>query len=165
MASQWIFLERNADPAKLNSPLYPGSSVYFVSTSFDQNPDPSAVLDNTSVNLENGQDILLHISIRRVAGVIVLDTRRGNTWDEKLQEISLKDVFPGPGAIIKVTVTNTAFDIAFNNSPNIHSFPKRINAIATAVSYNENKQRPAFSNPIAAGIFNQGVFISPSPPY
>lgn len=164
MASQWIFLERNAGPAKLNSPLYPGSSVYFVSTSFDERPEAPGI-DNTSVNLDNGQDVLLHISIRRKEGLIVLDTRRGNTWDSKLQEISLKGVFTGSGAIIKVTVTNTSYDISFNNSPNIHTYAKRINAIATAVSYTENKQIPAFSNPIAAGIFDQGVFISPSPPY
>lgn len=165
MASQWIFLGRNAGPAKLNRPLYPGSSVYFVSTLFDPNPDTSAEIDNASVNLVNGQDILLHISIRRVQGLIVLDTRRGNTWDQKLQEISLKGVFTGPGAIIKVTVTNTTYDISFDNSPNIHTYPKRINAIATAVSYSENKQRPVFSTPIGVGIFDQGVFISPSPPY
>lgn len=162
MASQWLFLELNAPPAKLNNPLTPGQSIYFVSTSYDSEPDPSLHRDYTSFNLVNGKDILLHISIRRGEDRIVLDTKRDDTWDDNLQVIDLKGVFSGPGAIIKVDENATSYDVSFNNSPTIHTFPKRINANATAVSYNAVEQIRVFSDPVVAEVFDNGVFISPS---
>lgn len=140
-------------------------SIYFVSTSFDSNSDPKPVIDNSSVNLVRGDDILLHISVRRAEKRIIFDTRRGNTWDEKLQVIDLKDVFTGPGAIIRVDSNASSYDVSFNNSPRIHTFPKRIDANATAVSYSANDQRRVFSDPIVALVFDNGEFISlPAPP-
>lgn len=162
MASQWLFLGLNAPPAKLNKPFYPGQSIYFVSTSSDPKPDPSPYIDNSNVNLLNGKDILLHISIRRVENRIIFDTKRGDTWDEKHQVIDLKGVFSGPGAIIRVDSNANSYDVSFNNSPTIHTFPKRINADATAVSYEANEQRRVFSDPVVAEVFDNGVFISPS---
>lgn len=162
MASQWIFLGLNAGPAKLKTPLYPGSSIYFVSPTFDGEPDKKPHLDNTAVNLENGKDVLLQISIRRVENRIVFDTRRGETWDRNYQVIDLKSAFPGPGAIIRVDSHASSYDVSFNNSPKIHTFPKRINANATAVSYVGNEERSVFSDPIIAEVFDNGVFISPS---
>ena len=165
MASQWIFLGLNDSATKLAHPFSPGQSIYFVSTSFDSNPDPKPVIDNSSVNLVRGGDILLHISVRRAEKRIILDTRRGNTWDQKLQVIDLKDVFTGPGAIIRVDSNASSYDVSFNNSSKIHTFPKRIDANATAVSYNANDQRRVFSDPIVALVFNNGEFISlPAPP-
>lgn len=160
MASQWIFLGLNDSATKLAHPFSPGQSIYFVSTSFDSNPDPNPVIDNSSVNLVFGDDILLHISVRRRENRIIFDTRRGNTWDNKLQVIDIKDVFPGPGAIIRVDSNASSYDVSFNNSARIHTFPKRIDANATAVSYNANDQRRVFSNPIVALVFDNGEFIS-----
>ncbi len=162
MAKQWLFVEANAPPAKLNEPLTSGQSVSFVSTLYNSNPDPQSERDLTSVNLVNGNDIPFHISIRRKENRILFDTRRGPTWDENYQVIDLQGVFPGPGAIITVASNDKSYDVSFNNDSTIHTFPKRIDADATAVSYGANNESLVFSDPIVAGVFDNGVFISPS---
>lgn len=159
MASQWIFQGINAKPTKLDKEFVPGSAIFFVSTFFDPNPDPSGSIDNSSFNLVNGNDILLHISTRREQGQIILDTRRGDTWDQKHEVINLKGLFPGPGAIVRINATVHTYEISFNNSQNIHTFNKRINANATAVSYGLNeKQRAVYSNPVVVQVYENGMF-------
>lgn len=172
MASQWIFQSINAKATELNKEFVPGASIFFVSTFFDPVPDPSGKIDNSSFNLVNGNDILLHISTRREQGQIVLDTRRGDHWDSKLEVIDLKGVFPGPGAIVRINATATSYEISFNNSPTIHTFAKRINANATAVSYGLNeKQRAVYSNPVVVQVYENGMFFKslrfppPPPPF
>lgn len=160
MASQWIFQGINAKPTELNKEFIPGSSIFFVSTLFDPKPDPSGKGDNSSFNLVNGNDILLHISTRREQGQIVLDTRRGDHWDDKLEKIDLKGVFPGPGAIVRINATAKTYEISLNNSHKIHIFNKRIDANATAVSYGLNeKQRAVYSNPVVVQVFENGMFV------
>ena len=160
MASQWIFQGINAKATKLNKEFVPGASIFFVSTFFDPKPDTSGEIDNSSFNLLNGNDILLHISTRRAQGQIVLDTRRGDTWDSKLEIIDLKGVFPGPGAIVRINATAKSYEISFNNSKNIHIYNKRINANATAVSYGLNeKQRAVYSNPVVVQVYENGMFF------
>lgn len=162
MAKQWLFLEANAPPAKLKEPLTSGQSVIIVSTRYDSNPDPQSNTDLTSVNLISGNDVPFHISIRRKENRIVFDTRRGETWDRNYQVIDLKGVFSGSGAIIKIASNDKSYDVSFDNSSTIHTFPKRIDADATKVSYEANNESLVFSDPIVAGVFDNGVFISPS---
>nr|AGC12988.1 galectin-like protein [Peltigera membranacea] len=162
MASQWIFQKINDKPTKLARPLVAGSSIFFTSTSFDPKPDPSAAIDNSSFNLEDEKNVLLHISTRRGKGEIVLDTKRGDTWDNKLQKIDLKDISTGSDLVIRVTVTAKSYDISFNNSPKIYTFDKRIEANATAVSYGLNKgQRAVYSNPVVIQVFDNGTAAGP----
>lgn len=163
MADQWIILPRTGltplVATKVNKPLVPGSSVSFVSTSYDPTPDKNVRIDGAGFNLANGNDILLHISVRRAQNYIDFNTRRGNTWGTG-KPISLQGVFSGPGAIINVAVTATTYDISFNNSSVIHTFPKVIQGDATAVSYYEDEHKsPTFSNPVVAAIFLHGVYI------
>lgn len=160
MASQWIFQGINAEATKLNKEFVTGSSIFFVSTYFDPKPDPSGVIDNSYFNLVNGNDILLHISTRRKQGQIVLDTKRGDKWDSKLQIIDLKGVFPGPGAIVRINATAKSYEISFNNSTEIHIFNKRIDVNATAVSYGLNEKDTAvYSNPVVVEVFENGMFV------
>lgn len=92
--------------------------------------------------------------------MIVLDTKRGDTWETRLQETDLRGVISGPGAFIEVTATAEVYDISFDNSSEILAFPKRIDANATAVSYSANVQRRIFDDPVVPEKFDRGMFIS-----
>lgn len=153
MAKQWLFLEANAPPANLNEPLTSGQTVIIVSTRYNSDPNPESKRDLTSINLISGNDVPFHISIRRDENRILFDTRRGNTWDTNYQVIDLKGVFSEPGAIITIASKATSYEISFGNSPTIHTYPKRIDADATKISYEANTESLVFSDPIAAGVF------------
>lgn len=163
MADQWIILPKTSlTPlvfTKVKSPLVPGSSVTFVSTSYNPKPNTDVRIDGAGFNLINGNDILLHISVRRAQNYIDFNTRRGNTWGHG-KRVSLSGVFSGPGAVIKVAVSHTSYEISFDSSSVTHTFPKAIQGDATAVSYYEDENRaPTFSNPVIAAIFLRGVYI------
>lgn len=166
MASQRTFLKLHSTSTKLERPFAAGATIIFVSTEFDGRPDKPLHLDNTSVNLEHGNDILLQISIRRGDNRIDLDTFRNGKWDRNVQSISLSGVFSPPGAIIGVTATTDSYEITFNESHVIHTFKKRIHVNATAVSYRIDNERRVFSNPIYIEVFAPiitGQFISSIP--
>lgn len=163
MANQRIFLQLHKPSTKLQRPFAAGATIVFLSTSFDGNPDKPLHLDNTSVNLEHGNDILLQISIRRGDNRIDLDTFRNGRWDRNLQSISLSKVFSGPGATIGITATTNSYEITFDGSPVIHTFKKRIDVNATAISYRIDNERRVFSDPLIVEVFDprvSGQFIS-----
>lgn len=156
MASQWIFLQRT-NPAQLDKPFAPGQSISLVSTSYDPTPDSNAALDSAGFYFLKGDDVLLDIAVRRVQDRVLFSTRRGNSWGQE-QSVALQGAFPGPGAIIHVTATATAYKISFNNSSTIHTFSKVIQGDATSILYFDNNSKPAFSNPVIAAVFD-GVYI------
>lgn len=169
MASQTIFLHLNTGhPTPLNRPFISGSIIYFLSNSYNGVPDSKVSHDNSSVNLINGDDVLLHISIRRKENRIIFNTYRNGAWDQNYQQIGLQSVLSGPGATIKVAATNDAYHISFDENPrnrgNVHTYKKRINANATAVDYWANAgQTRVFSNPLIVQVYDparRGVFIS-----
>lgn len=165
MANQYIFLKLN-ETASLDKPFATGSTIVFLSTAYDATPDSGPKRDNSSVNLIHEEDILLTISIRRAENRIILGTRQNGVWEPNPPETPLKDVFTGPGAIIEVRATSSSYEISFDESPTVHTYKKRINADATAVSYEIDNQRPVFSNPLIAEVFDpprSGVFISSNP--
>lgn len=162
MASQWILLQRKVsapklDPTKLDRPFAPGQSISFVSTSYDPTADTTIVSDSAGFYFTANNNVLLDIAIRRNEKRILFNIKLDNTWGTE-KSIGLQDVFLGPGAIIHVTATATTYDISFNNSPKIHTFPKVIQGDATGVLYFENNSRAVFSNPVVAAVF--GVYIS-----
>jgi len=154
MTSQRIFLRLNAPPARLSRPFAAGSLIEFLSSSFDGVPDTNPATDNTSVNLVHGSDTLLHISIRRGLNLIVFNTSRNGRWDPNPQTTPLANVFSGPGATIRVIATNTSYQISFDGSPVVHTYHKRINANATAISYLIQNDRRVFSNPLIVDVFD-----------
>lgn len=162
MASQWIFLQRTKSAPELTStildrPFAPGQSISFVSTSYDPTPDTDAAPDSAGFYFTIGNDVLLDIAVRRVQNRVLFNTRRGQTWGTE-KSVDLEGLFPGPGAIIHVTATATTYNISFNNSSTIHTFPKVIQGDATGVLYFENGSKPVFSNPVVAAVFG-GVYI------
>lgn len=162
MASQHLFIRLNSPPASLIRPLVSGSSVHFLSNSFDgePHPRPHPTIDESSVNLVRGNDILLHIGIRRIENRIVLDTRRGNSWDQNLQVIDLRGAFPGPGASIKVNTVGDHYEISFSGHSRVFIYDKRILADATSVSYLSSAgTKPVFSNPLDVRVF-YSAFVS-----
>lgn len=165
MADQYIFLKLNGR-ASLNKPFGTGSTIVFLSTAYDATPDSGPKLDNTSVNLVHEKDVLLTISIRRAENRILFSTFQNGAWERNPPVTPLKDVFSGPGAIIKVRATSSSYEISFDESPTVHTYKKRINADATAVSYGIDNQRSVFSNPVIVEVFDpprSGVFISSNP--
>lgn len=120
-------------------------------------PDPNAALDSAGFYFLKGDDVLLDIAVRRVEGRVLFSTRRGNSWGQE-QSVALQGAFLGPGAIIHVTATATAYKISFNNSSTIHTFSKVIQGDATSILYFDNNSKPAFSNPVIAAVFD-GVYI------
>ena len=165
MANQYIFLKLS-ETASLDKPFATGSTIVFLSPAYDATPDSGPKHDNSSVNLVHEKDILLTISIRRAENRIILATRQNGVWEPNPPETPLKGVFAGPGAIIRVTSTPSSFEVSFDASRTVHTYLKRINADATAVSYQIDNQRPVFSNPLIAEVFDpprSGVFISSNP--
>nr|AGC54700.1 lectin-2 [Peltigera membranacea] len=156
MASQWIFLEPTVSVPKLKStsldkPFAPGQSITFVSTSFDPIADTTVNLDSAGFYFTKDGDVLLSISIRRHQNLIIFNSRQGGTWGhEKL--IDLQGVFPGPRAITHVTANATKYNIAFNNSSNIHTFTKVIQGDPTGVLHFESNSKPVFSNPVITAV-------------
>lgn len=154
MSFQHLLLRFNEAQSKLKRALIPGSTVEFVSTTFDGTPnsDPG-LIDQSSVSLLRGNDILLLVDILRSDNVINFTSKRGKDWD-KGEMMDLSGVFPGPGATIKIAVSSAYYEISFNENPSTHRYYKRINADATALSYYLNPGvSPVFSNPIYADVF------------
>lgn len=157
MASQWIFLQRTA-PAQLDKPFAPDQSISLVSTSYDPSPDPSVAVDSAGFYLLKGNDVLLNVAVRRIENRVLFNTRLGSSWGNE-QSVALQGLFPGPGAIIHVTATTSAYKISFNNSSTIHTFSKVIEGDATSILYFDNSSsNPVFSNPVVAAVFD-GVYI------
>lgn len=161
MASQWIFLERTVsapelNPTSLDKPFAPGQSITFVSTSFDPTPDTTVGIDSAGFYFTKDRDVLLSISIRRHQNRIIFNSRKGGTWGHE-QSVGLQDIFPGPRGIVHVTANATTYNIAFNNSSNIHNFTKVIQGDPTGVLYFESNSKPVFSNPVITAVV--GVYI------
>lgn len=163
MADQWIILPPTTltplVSTKVDQPLVPGSSVTFVSSSYNPKPNTDLRIDGAGFNLINGDDILLHISVRRAQNQISFHSRRGNTWDAE-RGIKLSGIFSGPSAVINVSVTPTTYEVSFNNSSVKHAVPKAIPGDPIAISYYEDEHREhTFSNPVIAALFLHGVYI------
>lgn len=163
MADQWIILPPTTltplVSTKVDQPLVPGSSVTFVSSSYNPKPNTDLRIDGAGFNLINGDDILLHISVRRAQNQINFHSRRGITWDAE-RGIKLSGIFSGPSAVINVSVTPTTYEVSFNNSSVKHAVPKAIPGDPIAISYYEDEHREhIFSNPVIAALFLHGVYI------
>ncbi|KAF8245496.1 hypothetical protein K440DRAFT_651641 [Wilcoxina mikolae CBS 423.85] len=104
--------------------------------------NPSSVADNNSVNLMDSGDFLLHISIRREAGVIVFNT------------VDLLGRFVGPTTTITIYVHGDRYHILCDYHT-VHYYNKRIKKNATSVAYliGPNQTSP-FSTPLAVTTYN-----------
>lgn len=126
MANQLLYLQLNKEhPSRLSRPFATGSTIDFLSTSYDGIPDSSVKLDLANIDLINGNDVLLQISVRRVIDHILLDTSRNGVWDQKYQSIDLTGAFSGPGARIRITATEHSYQISFDDSSKVHTFKKK----------------------------------------
>lgn len=162
MASQWIFLPRTKSapelsPTILERPFAPGQSISFVSTSYDPTPDTKTDPDSAGFYLTLENNVLLDVAVRRFENRVLFNARQGQTWGTEVS-VGLEGLFPKPHAMIHLTATATSYKISFNNSSEIHEFPKVIQGDATGVLYFENNSNPVFSNPVVAAVFG-GVYI------
>lgn len=156
MATQHLTLRNNNLPSPLDRPFFVGKTLNFQSSSLNLEPDHKVHIDNSNVNLHWGNNILLHISIRRAENRIIFDTQRGSAWDDRLEVIPLRGVFTGRRPTIGVVARANSYDIFFDGR-RLHSYTKRIIADATAISYRTNpNQSLVFSNPIEVDVFEPG---------
>ncbi|KAH6912476.1 Galectin-3 [Coprinopsis sp. MPI-PUGE-AT-0042] len=151
------FLLRLRGEAVLKEPLKPNGIIDFQCGSVDLRPSRSlgpTGIDNTSINLLSSQDdILLHISIRRQEGAIVLNSCT-NTEGWGIEErIPLTETFTDP-----VNPTITVYDhpdrlqLAFDYK-NVHYYTKRVNDEVARLSYNINEgQTPVFSEVLVVNV-------------
>ncbi|KAH6911073.1 Galectin-3 [Coprinopsis sp. MPI-PUGE-AT-0042] len=156
-----FFLLRLKDKTALNEPLKENGIIVFQSGSLDLKPSPNVGptgIDNTSINLLNSQDdILLHISIRRLENAIVFNTRPHNGGWGNEERIPLKGAFTD-----RRDPTITVYDhpdrlqIMFDYKT-VHYYNKRIRDKVSKLSYQINQgQTPPFSDVLAVNVFYFG---------
>lgn len=158
MASQQLNLTVNAPASSLNVPFGPGQTIIFTSNGLNLTQDTSGPQDNSNVNITNGNDILLTVSVRRVENRIVCDTRRGTTWDNKFEVVAFKGTFQGNIPSITITNTATEFIISFDNRIQ-HHFRHRIQVNGTGIQYKSTEK----GHRIFSDIIN-AVVLTPNPP-
>ncbi|KAA8893847.1 galectin [Sphaerosporella brunnea] len=141
---------------KLSQEFKPDGIIVFHSAILDLNPSKTGTseIDNTAINLKHGNDILLHISIRRKENAVVFNSKTANgNWGAE-ERIVLKGAFSGPNTTITVYNHGDRFQILFDYHT-VHYYNKRIQANADNVSYNRNPdQTPPFSNPLAFSTYS-----------
>jgi Galactoside-binding lectin len=133
-ASNMIFPLQLENVQALNKPLVDDDMVHFYVSTVSLTPDPNG--DNTSLNLlSDKQDYLLHISIRRDAHTIVLNSRNATSSWGRNEYIDWAGTFTD-GQPTTISIRNNAdtFTI-FINGENRHLYKKRINLPTQAVAY------------------------------
>lgn len=111
------------------------SFMSFYSSSYDPTPNPSLSFDNTQFDIFNHQgDVLLVISIRRVNGTIVFNSRRASgDWGPE-EIIPLEGLFHHTDATISVKVDLENF-IIFVDGAQVYVYKRRFNEGVTGAAY------------------------------
>lgn len=140
---------------QLNEPLKTDSLVVFQSASLDLKPSQTGnQIDNSALNLLDQQNnVMLHISIRRTENAIVFNSREHNGNWGKEERVTLKDRFVGPNVTVTVYDHGDRYQILIDYRT-VYYYNKRIRGDCTTCSYSMNQgQSPVFSNPIAVNTY------------
>ena len=137
-----------------------GGIVVFRSTTLDLRP-PTSGNDNTSINVVRGDNILLHISIRRKENAFVFNSKpAGGNWGPEERK-PLKGAFNYDQTSITVYDHGDFFQVLVDYETIIY-YKKRIAGNADGFSYNVDATPSPFSNPLVVSIFPSFAGIVPS---
>ncbi|THH30473.1 hypothetical protein EUX98_g3725 [Antrodiella citrinella] len=140
-------------PVTLPNPLSQSKTATIESVTLSMT---SATQDNTAISfMNNMNDILITIGIRRFANTIVLNSKRANGgWEAEEYYPNLMRVF-GPNvdaAKIVVKDTGNAYEIRCNGNY-LTTYTKRIGGGAEKISYDMNSSQDSpLANPITVKI-------------
>lgn len=123
--------------------------IAFWPVCYDQTPDSTGGIDNTSLNLwDNQGDLLLHISFRRAEDAIVFNTDIvGSGWGRE-ERVTLFGKIATPAYKTAIIVFDFVdrYHILIDYRT-VHSYKKRLFANVRSVSYRVNVgQRPIFGD-------------------
>ncbi|PVF99326.1 galectin [Serendipita vermifera] len=147
----------------LKSELKADGIVIFQSAKLDLHPSPTGTntIDNTALNLINGNDILLTISIRRVENAVVFNSMLNNGWGNE-ERIPLQGAFKGNDTTVMVYDHGDRYQILFNYHT-VKYYNKRSQKNATSLSYAINADQVSpFSDSIAANTYTSMAKLLPT---
>ncbi|KAG2063839.1 hypothetical protein BDR04DRAFT_1122996 [Suillus decipiens] len=123
--------------------------IAFWPVSYDQTPDLTHGVDNTSLNLQDhDKNLLLHISFRRAENAIVFNTKKsGAGWGpEERVPLDGKISTPASQTAIMIFDFETHYHILIDYRT-VHSYKKRLPGNVRSVSYHVNPgQKPVFGD-------------------
>lgn len=135
---------------KLASEFKQGGIVVFQSTTLNLAP-PAKESDNTGINIQRGENILLHISIRRRERLLLFSSKpAGGDWSA-MEGGPLKGAFYGSQPSITVYDHGDRFQILTDYDTNYY-FIKKITGIADSFSYLAYNS-PTIPSPLSDPLF------------
>ena len=147
---------------RLKNEFKAGGIVVFRSATLDLHPAPSeSGHDNPSVNVVRGDNILLHIAIRRTENAFVFNSKpTGGEWGHEERK-PLKDAFKRKQTSIIVYDHGDRFQVLIDYNTIIY-YKKRIAGNSDGFSYYVDATLSPFSNPLVVSVYTSLAGIIPS---